>query len=112
MGKEQMRKDMKFHYEKIKGIRLECREADIEDLKQYGSEALLRMSIELAERNLWELEGMLDIMRGVGTISSVEYENEKAELEELFSTERLYGVKVDFYTGNLVLCVSEIKKED
>lgn len=112
MGKEQMRKDMKFHYELAKDIKLERRMQDREKIETTEDESTIRTAIYHAERNLNELNGMLDMMDDMGVISYEEKEKEEKEIKNLFSTERLYGAWINSENGNLVLCVSEIKKED
>ena len=112
MGKEQIMKEMKHCYELAKKVKLENRMQDKEKIESIGNESTIRSAIYHAERNWNELNGMLDLMESAGVISYEEKVEESKNIENLFSSERLYGAWIRSDNGNLVLCVSEIKKED
>lgn len=107
-----MREKMLMKYEMEKAIRLERCEKAIEWLKETKSELLLKDEIRETERRKNEMSGMLYLMQDMGAITEGECKEEKVVLEELFSPVRLYGADISTVTGELVLYVSEIKKED
>lgn len=105
-----MREKMLEVYEMVKKVDLEeCRKY-AEELKSNADEVTLRLAIHAAESSRSKLRGMLLLMDVAGVISINEHEERKKELEELFSTRRLYDAFVLICNGDLVKNISEAKK--
>ncbi len=98
-------------YEQLKRIKVEACEESVAELRKRPKELEFRYAIYCAERRKNELLGKIQLMETIGVITAKESKEEEKEIEELFSTKRLFDAEIDPKNGQLKLYVSEIKKE-